>query len=85
MCVFIRGEAGKEVYTKGSNLRSSERSEHLFGIRPIKVTGGGSGVQAEGTEWEMFRGRRKPGIFREQKEGQNGEQLLLVGGEWGEQ
>lgn len=74
MCVFIRGEAGKEVYTKGSNLRSSERSGNLFGIRPIKVTGVGVGSRQRAQ-----RGRRKPGIFREQKEGQNGEQLLLEG------
>lgn len=29
-------------------------------------------VQAEGTEWEKFRGRRKRGLFKEQKERQYG-------------
>lgn len=69
MCVFIRGEAGKEVYTKGSNLRSSERSGNLFGIRPIKVTGVGvgsrqraqSGKCSEEGENQAYLGNRKRG------------------------
>lgn len=83
MCVFIRGESGKEVYTKESNLSSYERYEDLLGIRPIKVIEVGVGSRQRGTEWEKFRGRRKPGIFRGQKDWQNDKQLLPVGAGWG--
>lgn len=84
MCVFIRGESGKEVYTKESNLSSYERYEDLLGIRPIKVIGVGWG-QAEVQSGRSSEERRKPGIFRGQKDWQNDKQLLPVGAGWGEQ
>lgn len=79
MCVFIRGEAGKEVYTKGSNLRSYERSVNLLEIRPIKVTGVGvgsrqrvqSGRSSEEGKNQAYLGNRKRG--------------KMVGHGWGEQ